>query len=623
MNYSKSQRLLRINPKYIKLALKQTDFPENNRHPSSVLLLNFPSSPKEKSSNNLLGFASDSYNNSDLKRKKLYDNIHIFHKRQYVFNKNLETKKKVFKYKNFILFGEKNRLSRNQNRMKRKKIDNEIDYSKFLLSFEGNTFPILNTKNITSDIIKKQSSYINKPKKHTRIFNMINNILNKNKSSKPEKNNIDKKLNIYTNIRNSELVKSKYMPGLRTFLTNKLTLKEREEKLQIMKENNQEKIENLTTKISTLKKSYYNFGDNFCKRFSEYVREILLMKEELKIKDDIYVDKLIKLKNIVNTLKSTVRKIEINRNSLNHWMYLQICLKEKKLNLPKSYKDILESNYEDNDLLIKKYGKNLVEKVKNYRNNIIYKSAEEFLNQFNILEKNNLELLNKHQIIREQIRKLENERNKLMYIFNPQEYDEEFKGSISKAINEINKLKNVNITLLESIDILKNKKIESKFNDDNGIKKSLKLYDKTQKILLNIKRNVDFPFEINTSNKKPNQLMILHNLSNIENAINILNKKNEIFKEVYPEKMNKLKIIFEKEKKYKKGMEQMNKMITKLEENRKDLYKKYQKIFLLPTHKLYIFDTRNKNKSNVREHKSKNRKKRNKSFEDIDDYLSY
>ena len=100
--------------------------------------------------------------------------------------------------------------------MKRKKIDNEIDYSKFLLSFEGNTFPILNTKNITSDIIKKQSSYINKPKKHTRIFNMINNILNKNKSSKPEKNNIDKKLNIYTNIRNSELVKSKYMPGLRT-----------------------------------------------------------------------------------------------------------------------------------------------------------------------------------------------------------------------------------------------------------------------------------------------------------------------------------------------------------------------------------------------------------------------
>ena len=50
MNYSKSQRLLRINPKYIKLALKQTDFPENNRHPSSVLLLNFPSSPKEKSS---------------------------------------------------------------------------------------------------------------------------------------------------------------------------------------------------------------------------------------------------------------------------------------------------------------------------------------------------------------------------------------------------------------------------------------------------------------------------------------------------------------------------------------------------------------------------------------------
>ena len=287
--------------------------------------------------------------------------------------------------------------------MKGKKIDFEIDYSKFLKTFDGNSFPILNSKNITSEIIKRQNSMINKPKKQKRIFNKINNIINKNKPKELEKNNIQEKISIFTYIKNNESVPSKYISGLKTFLTNKLNLQDREEKLQIMKEYNQEKIESLNTKISSLKKSYSHFGNIFYKKFSEYVRKILFLKEELKMKDDMYVDKLIKLKNSVNTLQTMAKKIEIDRNSLNHWMYLQICMKEKKLNLPNSYKVILEANYEDYDLLIKKYGENLVEKVKNYRNNILYKNADEFLNQFNIFEKNNLKLLNKNQSIREQI----------------------------------------------------------------------------------------------------------------------------------------------------------------------------------------------------------------------------
>ena len=621
MNYSKSHRNLRINPTYTKLTLKQSNFPENNKHPSSVLFLNFASSSKIKSSNNLFGFSSTSYNNNDLKRKKIYDNIHIFRKRQYAFNKNLETKKKVFKYKNYILFDEKNGISRNKSHLKGKKIDFEIDYSKFLKTFDGNSFPILNSKNITSEIIKRQNSMINKPKKQKRIFNKINNIINKNKPKELEKNNIQEKISIFTYIKNNESVPSKYISGLKTFLTNKLNLQDREEKLQIMKEYNQEKIESLNTKISSLKKSYSHFGNIFYKKFSEYVRKILFLKEELKMKDDMYVDKLIKLKNSVNTLQTMAKKIEIDRNSLNHWMYLQICMKEKKLNLPNSYKVILEANYEDYDLLIKKYGENLVEKVKNYRNNILYKNADEFLNQFNIFEKNNLKLLNKNQSIREQIQNLENERKKIKRLYNLEEYDIEFKGLISNATEEINKLKNINITLVESIEILKNKKKETKYNDKNYIKNYYIIYGKTQKILSNIKKNIDCPFEINTSNDSPDEKMILQNLSKIENIINILNKKNDLFKELYPKKMHNLKIKLEKEKRYKKSLEQMNKMRKKLEENKKNLYKKYKKILILPTHKFCIYNIRNNN-ANIINIKSNIIKKRNKSFEDIDDYLS-
>ena len=626
MNHSKSQRILRLNPKYTKLSLNNNNFPVSNKHPSSVLLLNF--GYNIKSSNNKTSLSSTSYNNNNfLNKKRIYDNIHIFYKRQYAFNKSIEANKKVFKYTNFSLFNEKNKTSRNKRYLRSKKIDKNsvIDYSKFFLTDNGNLLPILNTKSINNDIIKRYNSIISKPKKRNKILDKMNYILKNNPSPK-YKDNINKKINIYTNIKNSELLPTTYVNNLKDFINNKLHFITREEKLRILNENNQEKLEKINHKIFSLKNDYSHFENKFYHKFCEYIREIHNVKEEEKDRDDKYVDLLLKLKNRVNTLQSMVRKIQTNKNSINHWMYLQICMKEKKLFLPQSYIDILEANYKENDALIKKYGEDLVNRVKKYKNKILYDSAEEFMNQFDLYENKNLKLLIKYQMLRTQIRDLENEKNKVKSFYNLEEYDKEFNELINKKIKELNRLKNENNNLVEYKSTLISKNEKSKNIDNNITKKRSKLYIKTQKIIANINKLINIPFQnniINPINKIiSEQQMILSNLSNIERTIDLLIKKNESLKELYPEKMAEVKLVLDKEKKYLKNLETINNIKMKFEEERKKIIKKYEKILILPTHKINMYHLGNKKECNVLGNNKKLNKKKNKTIEDIDDYFN-
>ena len=623
MKHSRSQRVLRLKSLYTKLSLKNPN-KSSNRHPSSFLVLNFANNIK--SSHDKLGFFSTTYYDSELQRRKLYDNIHIFHKRQYAFNKSIEANKKVFKYTNFSLFNEKNKTSRNKKFLGSKKIDSNIiiDYSKFFLTDNGSILPILNSKSITNDIIKKHNSIINTQKKRNRIFDKINYIMKNQSTPKIRRNNIRKKLNIFTNIKNSELNPSIYINELKNFLIDKLNFITKAEKLRTLNENNQEKIEQINIKIDNLKKNYSHFENIFCHKFNEYIREIHNAKEEEKEKDYIYVDNLIKLKSKVNNLKTSVKKIEINKNSFNHWMYLQIRMKEKKLHLPQSYKDILESNYYEKDSLIKKYGEDLFNHVKQYKNAIIYKTAEEFLNQFDLYENKNLKLLNKYHIIREQIRELENEKDDIKSIYNFEEFENEFKDLYNSKLKELERLKNENSHLVNYIDSLISKKNKSLNNDNNVIKKRSKLYYKTQRILSNINKCCNFSFEnhFNINKAMSENQLILKNLSQIEKIIDILIKKNESLKELYPDKMNNLKLILDKEKKNLKNLETINNIKMKFEEERKKIFKKYEKIFVLPTHKLNIYNIRNKKDINTFGNNTKTSKSKNKTIEDIDNYIN-
>ena len=627
MQNSKSQRILKISLKYKKLTLRN-QFPQSNKHPSSVLLLNYGTNIN--SSANKLGLASTCNFNNELKRRTLYDNIHIFHKRQLAFDKMIEAKKKVFKYTNFSLFNEKERTSRNRRNLRvNKKIEMNtgIDFSQLFLTDNDSLFPILNSKSLTKDIFDSHYNGINQTKKKDKNIEKINYSIKKKPITKLQRNNIHKKLNIFTYLKNSELAKSRYMNDFNMYLTNKLHFKTKAEKLKILLENDQEKIEQLNNKINALKRDFSGFNDTFYHKFSQYVKEIYNNKETEKERNNTYIEQLIILKNTVNILQAAVNKIKNNANSFNHWLYLQICLKEKKISLPQSYKDILESKDEDKDSLINKYGEELFNHVKKYKNNIPYQDADEFLNQFDFYENKNLELLNKYHVLRTEIRDKETEKNILEKYYDFEKYEKEFNELLNSKMKVYNKLKFENNNLEEHKQILIAKKYKVKINENNTTKKHSKIYNKTQQILSNIKSLSNYTFKKEAINKTSirkisEQQLILFNLSKIEIIIDILVKKNKSYKEIYPEKMYELKILLDREKKYIKNIEQLNNIKMQYEEERRKIIKKYEKILILPTHKININNFRNQKNINSVNHSTKASKNKNKSMEDIDDYFN-
>ena len=81
------------------------------------------------------------------------------------------------------------------------------------------------------------------------------------------------------------------------------------------------------------------------------------MKDIEKNKDTLYMNYIFQLKKDIVSLNLKNKKIKNDRDGLNRWMYLQICVKEKKKVLPKYYKIILEDKQEENKEELKKIDK--------------------------------------------------------------------------------------------------------------------------------------------------------------------------------------------------------------------------------------------------------------------------
>ena len=637
MNYSQSLRMIRTKHKFTNLSLENPISPYANKDSSIMLYLNYDSNNNNNSNNKLSLFSTTFDNNSQIKRKDLYKNINVFKKRQFAFNKSIEDNKKVFKYKNFALFGDSDRSSRNRIHFREKKVNSNssnsiiIDYSKFFLTDNENLLPILNTKSITNEIIsniENNRSAYNSIKKNDQNLKDVNNIIKKKPITKLKRYNINikTKLDIYAKIKKKSLMKNVFFRDLRYYLANKLYLKTREEKAQTMSENFETKSIYLDNKISKIKKDYFLFNNVFYNKFLQYIRYIQQIKQYEKEQDEINVENIIKLKNEVSTLQAMIAKITLNNNSFNRWIYLQICMKEKKIEFPESYKQILESKNEDKEELILKFGEDLFDHVMQYKNNIIYKTADEFLNQYISYENKNLELLNKHQILREEIGKLEKEKNNVDIYSNYEKNENEYNEYVNTKIKELTNLKRENDSLKKYIEPLLYNKSKNKNKDYSIIKMNKRIYNKTEKIVQKLQENNYCPYD--NYNKytfrlnMPIQQRILSNLSQIEIVIDLLLKRNNSYKELYPEEMIVQKSLLDKEKKYLNNLEKIKRLKNKYEEERKKIIEKYNKNALIPTRKINI-DNRGIKKNTVYIwNTSKSNRNKNKTIEDINDIFN-
>lgn len=630
MKYSKSQRNFRPINNYTNLSFRNYISPLSKKS-SSILFLDEPN--KNNALNKQFDLFSTTYSKNDNFHKKLYDNICIFHKRQCFYNKNKEDNKKVFKYRNFVLFNEQSKTTRNRRNIRKKKIELNTDmiFSKMFMTDSETMLPKLNIKNLTNDFfnsLKKDKSEENIKKNKKIIFNKINYFLNERPKSKIYKrNSLSNKMVLYKNIKNQSLLPGVYISELRNYLLEKKEVNLREENIRMLMDNEQDKLGLLDEKINNLQKYYSHFTNIFHAKFNEYIKFIYCCKEkEIEI-DNKYIKQLVKLKKAVEILSSAKRKIELNKNSFNRWTYLQICMKEKIITIPESYKNILEANDTDKDILINKYGENLFKHVMQYKNKIIYNNADEFLNQFNIYENKNLDLLKMYHLLTEQIRTLENEKRNVEKINKLENDGNYFNDLIKTKTKELKRLKYENIILKKNIEPLISHKNKMGNNETINIKKNSKLFNKINKIIEKLNSYNYISLDNNEINNPyvtmSDQQIIINYLSKIEIVIDILAKKYKFYKELYPQKMNEIKALLDKEKKMKNSLEKILSIKKEIDEEQKKIFKKYQKIIILPTRKLNIYDIRSNmdiNKFN-RKKINKNKNIKNKSS-DIEAFLN-
>ena len=642
--YSNSQKNINENPiNKNELNKKELNSSIKALSPSNIFINNEYIQVNSKlSRNHNQKLASISF----IENKTKYANHYIFSKRELAFHKNILNNKKVFKYQNYSLFEEKPGTTIHRIKKKPKININNLKNNKYsslyltqnLLKSNKTMLPLIKSeKSMYKDFNENKfnDKFDNKNKitntNYVRIIKgrgFLNKIVNKSgneriSKSKEEKKRdrvIVKKIDIYNRCNSKDILKSKYIENMREYLLEKYNMKIKQEKTKIFQENIRDKIDFIKDRIKSLKNEFNCFNERFLTKFTEYIKQVLQIKDIERNKDTFYINYIFQLKKDIISLNLKNKKIKNDRDGLNRWMYLQICVKEKKKVLPKYYKIILENKQEENKEELKKIDKSLIENVLKYKNNIIYKNGDLFLEQIKKYENQNVDLLTYYNLLREEINILNKEKNSIT--LNNQKNFEETEEEIKKVklkmlLNEKKKYDKLS-KYLNSIKLL----IDNNDEDEDEFinRKHTKLYYKTSKLLDNLISYINYDFEkigiIKTNKDIYEESLIILNLTKIEILTDIIITKNSSFKKNFYDKMNNFQILLDKNKKLKKNIEQRKNIKLKLERERNKIFKKYNKIIILPTHKLNINNVLTK-KLILKKYREQ---KKNKE-ETLDDYL--
>ena len=314
LSLSNSQRVMKLVKNRPIGINNKNPFPLSNKKssspPLSSLIIKYEHNKKNKKYNNNLSrnilinrLSSLSLNEN----KSKYANINIFQKREIAFHKSIENNKKVFKYQNYSLFEEKSRITlnsikrnlkkNNTNRMRRNAsslylTENLLGESKSsMLPFinkgksKVNSFNYTDKNEIKKNIkIIKNSNFLIELTKKNEIDK-----LNKSIEEKKEDKIIYKKIDLINMNNKKDLKKNKYLENMREYLLEKYNTKIKKEKNKIIRENFDDKSIFIDDKIKSLQNDYNCFNDSFSTRFNEYIKQIMIIKDIEKDKDNKYI----------------------------------------------------------------------------------------------------------------------------------------------------------------------------------------------------------------------------------------------------------------------------------------------------------------------------------------------
>ena len=305
-------------------------------------------------------------------------------------------------------------------------------------------------------------------------------------------------------------------------------------------------------------------------------------------KNMYYINKVYLLEKNIAMIKNKINKCQNEKEYLMREMFLQICIHEKKLDLPKYYKDILLNDF-SYEKVKEKYGSEITEdeynRVSGYINSLDISDMEMVLDKLNQLTNNNIELINSYNKARE---------NHLRFKKYQKKVEEEVNNDVQKEIDYliIEKEKQLNILIkkykLTEKDLSNVLKYVSKSN--NIRTKHGKLYTKIEYILDNLNKNLNYEFDFDDRIKGTitEEKIIIQMLRKIEIIITMFLAQYKNDKIIYPEKVKYFRNIFDKDKKIQKAKEQKIFLFQKLEKEREKILERYNKILFLQNRKIYI-----------------------------------
>ena len=112
-----------------------------------------------------------------------------------------------------------------------------------------------------------------------------------------------------------------------------------------MEESFQNRNDYFDDKINSLKKDKNLYDIEFINILNEYLKFLQNYKEEEKKKSDILENIKNEYKNEIILIQNKIQKVELERERILKWIFLQIKMKEKKLIMPEYYEKIIETNF--------------------------------------------------------------------------------------------------------------------------------------------------------------------------------------------------------------------------------------------------------------------------------------
>ena len=380
------------------------------------------------------------------------------------------------------------------------------------------------------------------------------------------------------------------------------------------------------------------------------------MEKERIILSDLEIDEY-KIRKDIKILNKNIEKLIKEKYNILLWMSLAIQVKEKIPKIPDYYFLILEENdyyklykakkKENEKENISKMEINK-DKILNYKYNAIYENVDEFIKQYDILERECLKYINRHQNILSEIKIL---KKKLISNngFIIKEHKNNSKYNITKYINmklksELKKVKSqkkvvpnrrnqINSLIrysLSSSEINKNNIRFEGNNISNNISfdfySNKDLYSSIMNLFYMIKQNNIIKFEDFEKNSKRDSNQLLFIMKYIEKIVQLLiDEKRKYYENpVLFRKYENMENIIKKENRKNRYQALLKIEDAKQKEKIKQIVKKINKGFYSPTRKIdySFFSKRNKEKNKEKKKEKINiKRKGNKTQLSFQDFI--